>query len=171
MNVQLPALANYTSYTWALRADSDPAFSVSEPSPGIFSVNYSGPFTNGQKGTILFTVTHPLCGTYTRKLTFYIDQGEGQLLKVQASPVPAINKLNVSLGNADNKQTIQARKSAAKISRVQVVDKMGNIKIDRTFGGNISDVAVDVSGLLNDIYIVKVFDGKKWWSRQIIVQH
>jgi hypothetical protein len=171
MNVQLPALANYTSYSWALRADSDPAFSVSEPSPGIFSVNYSGLFTNGQKGTILFTVTHPLCGTYTRKLTFYIDQGEGQLLKVQASPVPANNKLDVSLGNADNNQTIQARRSAAKISRVQIVDKMGNIKIDRTFGVNISDISVDVSGLLNDVYIVKVFDGKKWWSRQIIVQH
>jgi len=170
--VEFPALANYNpNYTWQIQ-NADPSFSFTKITGNYFLAAFNSPSSFPVSGTVRLNVTHPQCGFTPTRITFYINPGEG--LQLQASPVPANNMLNVTLTGDKDNQLTTARKSttsSAKVARIQIVDKMGSIKIDQKAPGSSSTGSVDVSGLINDIYILKVFDGQKWWSKQIVVQH
>ncbi|RBL88196.1 hypothetical protein DF182_16475 [Chitinophaga flava] len=171
LRIKLPKLGDFSSYSWVIRGNSDPSFSFDDESGYFFRATFNSPQTTNPTGTVLFTTTHPVCGTYTLKLTFYKTPGASKMLQVEASPVPAANTLSVSLIEQQPAQAITLRKNTTtNMSRIQVLDKMGNLKIDRQLPTQTGNASLDVSGLSNDIYILKVFDGKKWWSRHISVQ-
>ncbi len=55
------------------------------------------------------------------------------------------------------------------IREVQIIDKTGQVKRMFKFGSNMQRVNLNISGLAPDIYYIKVFDGKEWKSKPVVV--
>jgi Secretion system C-terminal sorting domain len=91
------------------------------------------------------------CGTgntYTEWTTVDCGTGGGAF---RVSPNPSNGILTVD-GQLQNKR----------IKEIIIADKIGNVKRQVRYSGNDSKVTIDVSSLPQDIYYLKVFDGKAW---------
>ena len=80
-------------------------------------------------------------------------------------PTPANDNLNIEV-NQLNGQSGEAEY----IQIVEMIDKMGSLRLRKQFG-NVSKITLNISQLPNDVYTIRIFDGKEWSSYQTIVQH
>ncbi len=49
----------------------------------------------------------------------------------------------------------------AEIQEVRLIDKIGVVNYRKQFGKGLSNVSIPTAQLKNDVYILKIFDGKK----------
>jgi hypothetical protein len=61
----------------------------------------------------------------------------------------------------------RANKQSIKIEQVRIIDKMGQIKKIIT-GNKINKMSITIADLPSNNYIIMVYDGKVWLSKQII---
>jgi hypothetical protein len=80
-------------------------------------------------------------------------------------PNPSSGTINVAV-NEKNEQT-----SASYIGTVEIIDKLGQLRLRKQYSEGTRNVGLSVSQLPNDIYTVRVFDGKEWTAYQISVHH
>jgi len=87
---------------------------------------------------------------------------------VQISPNPAIN--NIKIQEVDSATSIPVAET--NITAVEIVNKMGITSYRKQFvKGIANNIIIPVGQLTNDIYTIRIFDGKKWIAHQILVQH
>jgi hypothetical protein len=98
------------------------------------------------------------CGTSDPTFLFVGTSCDG-FLSYQVSPNPATSNVRID-GSKNNKI----------IKEVQLIDKTGNIKRARKYNGDLKLVQFDVSGLKPDVYYIKIYDGKRWESKQLRIQ-
>lgn len=105
-----------------------------------------------------------VCGTSrvlgTKQGTIIYCDGGGGNTTTRISPNPTTGQTTISLVS-DSKDL--------EIKEVRIKNKMGRIFVIQKFS-NLKQKTIDLSTLPNDVYIVDVFDGKKWNSHKIIVQ-
>jgi hypothetical protein len=143
--------------------------------PPEWSSSVSGgnnPFTVGSNGfdiplqvnsitdnpAFMWVRTVNKCGTSDPTFLFVGTSCDG-FLSYQVSPNPATSNVRID-GSKNNKI----------IKEVQLIDKTGNIKRARKYNGDIKLVQFDVSGLKPDVYYIKIYDGKRWESKQLRIQ-
>lgn len=167
----LSSASGYTSATWTLISGSYNGFSFYPANNGrSVNVNFGFNIPNGATGYLNVVANHA-CGQAYGQFNF-IYGGSGGFSVV---PNPAFNSVRVEMSgvmeSSDPSNKLARSKEIGTIQRIQVVDKMGNVILERTYSGDTKVTTLDVAALRNDIYIIRVFNGLQWSSKQVIVQH
>jgi len=169
--LNLSSSAGYTAGTWSI-------------DPGGYSGATIFPSNNGRSVSINFGSNPPLrsavtlnvnvshaCGTGGGK--FYFVYLGPQTFSVTPNPASGSVRIEISDVMEDNGSYNMDKISdpTGFIQQVQVVDKMGNLMMERKFPNRTKVTTLDVSSLRNDLYILTVFNGQRWLGKQILVQH
>jgi hypothetical protein len=159
----------HTGYQWSYRLQGSTTETILPSTSTDAAVTFNSP---GTYEVVVRATNSCGVGTYQSIKTVEVVEFctmSGWPSNLLVSPVPANGTLSIT--NKASGGNRSAKTAAAVVSRIQVIDKMGNTRIDRRVSGNASRTSLDVSGLANDMYVLRIFDGKKWWSKQIIIQH
>jgi hypothetical protein len=70
---------------------------------------------------------------------------------------------------AMRKGTLSVPAAHPKVYQVRVIDAQGVIQKRLSFPGGLETTQVDLSGLKNGIYIIQVFDNKRWKSYKVVL--
>lgn len=155
-----------------------------QPEPGTtYSWMWSGTFTYvSVQGTSIITLKAPAsianaqnswvvgrannsCGSgpmsQAKYLSYAVCSGG-----FTVSPNPATSQIIVQA----DELTLQTN-VAPDIQAVEIIDKMGVMSLRKQFGKGMSKVSISISELKNDIYTIKIFDGKQWHVQKLVVQH
>ena len=84
------------------------------------------------------------------------------------SPNPSSD--NITIESATN-STAKETKKAVEIREVELADKMGIVRHRQKFTGGVTTANLSVNTLPNDLYILRIFDGKMWHSHKVLIQH
>lgn len=84
------------------------------------------------------------------------------------SPNPSSD--NITIESATN-STAKETKKALEIREVELADKMGIVRHRQKFTGGVTTANLSVNTLPNDLYILRIFDGKMWHSHKVLIQH
>jgi hypothetical protein len=76
----------------------------------------------------------------------------------------------ISPNPASDNLTIDGTKQKKNIREVHITDKTGRVRKTVRFADKIQRATVNISGLTPDIYYIKIFDGKSWTTKPIIVK-
>jgi hypothetical protein len=106
------------------------------------------------------------CGTNNALFRFRSVDGDcgGPPLRISIAPNPAIDKTEVFLFENND------RNRKKEIFQIRVMDKTGNVIRNTGYGKGTKLVALNVSELKTDVYLIMVFDGIKWTSAKFIKQ-
>jgi len=64
-----------------------------------------------------------------------------------------------------------ASKSMLEIQKVELIDKTGSVRYNKSIGKGQFSANISVGHLPNDIYTLRIFDGKGWHSHKVIIKH
>lgn len=111
-----------------------------------------------------------VCGTATEPLFFYYV-GPSQYYRV--APNPVSSTFTVSQIDVKRQSTVKSSKKEINkdLLKVQIVDKMGNVVMERKFPTNTKSATIDATRLKSDIYTVRLFMQDKVELHKILVQH
>ena len=93
------------------------------------------------------------------------------------TPNPASDNVTVSATQpetsvlAKGTSSTTANSKATGFTKIRVYDKIGNLKKEYNYAKGTAQTKIDLSALLPDMYIIKVFDGTNWEEHKIIVSH
>lgn len=113
--------------------------------------------------------TTNVCGTRTDPLYFYYT-GSYQYYRIAPNPVKSIFTIN----QVDFKRNaVPAGKKQVNVDilKIQIVDKMGNIVMEKAYPLGTKSTTVNTSALKSDFYTVRLFTKDKIESHKILVQH
>lgn len=106
------------------------------------------------------------CGTtsaaYRFKCTSTTSCGGISPLRVALSPNPASSSIQISLEEKADKT------KKRDIREVQLIDKMGNLKLKNNYGSGQKIIYLNVSSFPADVYTIQIFDGHLWTSEKFI---
>lgn len=161
----------YTSATWSQEPGGYSGFTFFASNNGrTVTLDFGSNPPLWSSVTLNVDVNH-VCGVGGGKF-YFVYKGPQSFSVV---PNPAFNSVRVEMSavmeNRDANMKQAASKEIGTIQRIQVVDKMGNVMLERTYPGGTKVTTLDVAALRNDIYIIRVYNGLHWTSKQIIVQH
>ncbi|MBP7319170.1 MAG: hypothetical protein KA980_13280, partial [Flavobacterium sp.] len=57
------------------------------------------------------------------------------------------------------------------IQEVELVSKMGTVSYKQKFNKGLTTVNISVNALPDDLYVLRIFDGKTWHSHKVLIQH
>ncbi len=127
-------------------------------------VYFNPPVTSGNY--ISFSIqTSNACGNRTDP---YVIHYYGSPIYFSITPNPASDVLIIEeKDSTTNEATIRAN-----IQVIEIVNKMGNVMYSQKYSNKIGGaITVTVRHLPNDIYTVRIYDGKEWHLRKVIIQH
>ncbi|MBX9785475.1 MAG: T9SS type A sorting domain-containing protein [Chitinophagaceae bacterium] len=109
-------------------------------------------------GTNTVSVRAFLCNSWSTPITatFEAQYCEEGLRAISVFPNPSIGLLQIKLN--ENKPFYEIR----------VKDKSGSMKFVKRFAIGVNNTQIDISQLPPDIYILEVYDGKKWIFSKVI---
>lgn len=87
----------------------------------------------------------------------------------RVSPNPSSDNLRIE--PAIDTETGAALTQPSDIIEIELIDKMGLVKLKRKIGKGIKTTTINVAILPNDVYTMRIFDGQTWHSHKIIIQH
>lgn len=114
-------------------------------------------FKSTQNTLVLKMDVTNACGTNTYDFGFKAVDCGAYMFSV--SPNPATSDV-----------TVKALNQNTSIREIRIIDKSGNIKKKISYGKGLAAISMNISSLPNDVYIIQIFDGKSWVSKQIIKQ-
>ncbi len=126
-----------------------------------------GFYHSGDPSVTLNVKYQNACGTsspLTYPATFYTPCG-GYSFSV--SPNPARDFLQIELSNLKPMSLLHK----PKIQLIEIIDKVGLIVYRNKYGNETKKVTVFIGNLKNDIYTLRIFDGKEWSSSKVSIQH
>ena len=149
------------SYVWAYVSGS-PQWSLVDGT--ISSWNYNGynlEFYLSPNDWVTFraTVTSGGC-TSSQDYTFIAQPYSYYSL----APNPASSDLTIYVDDEKLKNQKIPKSPDQVIQQVIIMDKFGNMMIQQKYPQNTRKVTLNVSGLSSDMYVVRIYDGKKWTS-------
>jgi len=165
-NVQFGPLAdqvpNATSYNWIYPSGGWTYVSGQGTRVITLKAPIYDPYTTG--GDVGLSVGNA-CGTSSYFPLTHFPYSQCFKPSYVISPNPTSNILKIQPD--DESKSIGTN---LKIQQVQLIDKFGATRYDRKFG-NTSSVTISVSGLISGSYVLRIFDGKSWYSEKVIIQH
>lgn len=160
--------ASTASYIWQVHF-TDPYGGHIWYNLGTHGYGYTPPFIFDQYGQYEITVdiVNNSCAShsryFTRQIIFINPYG-----RYSVSPNPSSGNIKIqpfvsTIGKASQKPL--------EIRKIELIDKMGAVRHAQNFGNGLTTVNLSVSQLPNDVYTLRIFDGKNWHSHKIIIQH
>lgn len=157
--LELDVLEWGPSYSYLWEVEGGHIIGYNNQQHATIQVDQCAPNLNNAYINVHVTITNA-CGTgnaYTEWTT--VDCGTGGGPNFAISPNPAKNFV-----------TIDGRTINKNIKEVQIVDKLGNLKKVIKNSADIKIQTVSISGLLPDIYYIKIFDGQRWTTKPLSIQ-
>ena len=160
-----------TNYAWYAKDESNPnnPFVLYESGPSNAADFPLGNGTNDKYYTIKVIATNA-CGNkqsiIEEGLIFASScSGGGGNLRIAASPNPANSIISVEIMD-DSKDKLINKKE--KIFEIQLLDKMGVTRKQIKYSGGMVKINIALDNVESNIYVLRVFNGKQWISKQII---
>ncbi|MBO9633191.1 MAG: T9SS type A sorting domain-containing protein, partial [Chitinophagaceae bacterium] len=78
-------------------------------------------------------------------------------------PNPATNSVTIELKNSKTASTstiLSKQSELSGIQQIRIFDKLGVLRIQKSFSGKVEQSVIDLSALQTDIYFVEISDGK-----------
>jgi hypothetical protein len=120
--------------------------------------------TNGSYVVTLRYAVKNACGSSTFSPgNYYTVQACGFSFIV--SPNPTTGTLDVGV----NQQSLESSNTMS-IQEIQITDKLGSVVKHIKYNGINKRVTINISDLKNDVYFIRIFDGKTWEPQTIIKQ-
>ncbi len=143
------------------------AYGPTQSSQYITYSDQSVPITFSEAGTYeIVVVGTNSCGSSLIANTFIEVASCGWGFSVSPNPSSDIVEITP---NANTKAKTNLKQ--LDVHAIELVDKMGIVKYSQKFEKGLSTVNISVGQLPNDIYKLRIFDGQKWHSHNIMVQH
>lgn len=155
------------------------------PEPGTtYNWTYSGMTYISGQGTNVITLRAPStapfttpwiigrannsCGSGPMSPTKYLVLNTGCWSPYRVSPNPSSDFIKIE-ANHDN-GILQTTKTPV-IVEVQLIDKMGMVRLKKHIGKGLTPVTIPVNNLPSDIYTLRIFDGRNWYSHKVSILH
>lgn len=108
------------------------------------------------------------CGSGPMSPTKYLSLNTGCWSPYRVSPNPSSDYIKIE-ANLENGilQTI----NAPVIVEVQIIDKMGMVRLKKQIGKGLTPLTIPVYNLASDIYTLRIFDGQNWYSHKVSILH
>jgi hypothetical protein len=156
---------NEYSYVWAYVGDS-PQWSLVDGT--ISSWNYNGYnlefyLSSGDWATFRVTVTSGGC-TSSQDYTFIAQS----YYYYSLAPNPASDNLTIYVDDEKLKQQKIKKSSEMVIQQATIMDKFGKMLMQQKYPQNTTRVTLNTSNLSPDVYVLRIYDGKKWTSIKFI---
>jgi hypothetical protein len=153
------------SYVWAYVSGS-PQWSLVGGT--ISSWNYNGYnlefyLSPNDWATFRATVTSGGCTSY-QDYTFIAQSSSFYSL----APNPVATDLTIYVDDEKLKNQNVRKSSDQDIRQVIVMDKFGKVLMQQKYPPNSRKVTLNASGLSTNMYLVRVYDGKKWTSMKFL---
>ena len=84
------------------------------------------------------------------------------------SPNPSSSDVTIYVDEEKLKNTKAMSSSDQVIQKIIVLDKLGNAVLKRSYPFDTRKVILNISNLSPDLYVVKIYNGKKWTSLKLI---
>jgi len=156
------------TYVWEFNGGSSNANYYTSYPPNFGYIWWNTPIhTYDYMGFSVHTTN--ACGTRTDPMYFYYD-GPNQYYRVAPNPV----KSNFTITQIDVKRNaVPPGKKQLNVDllKIQIVDKMGNIVMEKAYPAGTKSAIVNTSRLKSDLYTVRLFTKDKVESHKIIIQH
>ena len=160
-----------TNYAWYAKDESNPnnPFVLYDSGPSNTADFPLGNGINDKYYTIKVIATNA-CGNKQS----IIEEGlifasscssGGGNLRIAASPNPANSIISVEIMD-DSKDKLINKKE--KIFEIQLLDKMGVTRKQIKYSGGMEKINISLDNMESNIYVLRVFNGKQWISKQII---
>lgn len=143
---------------------SVPAGATWGASGGNLFMTVTTPPTQGSVSeTIALSATGP-CGTYNVNFTSTAANIYSSLFAI--SPNPSQGDVMISMVN----QNLSKSNSGNLIYAIKITDRFGTLRKSFEYKSGINSVKISLPDLNSGVYLISVFDGKKWSSKQLIIQ-
>lgn len=152
---------NYTNFVWT--AVSVPSGASWYGNGGSLSMSVTTPTSPGSNSeTIALSATGP-CGTYNVNFTSSAVYAGGGFT---VAPNPSRDYVIVSRDN----QTLSKGGSQNLIYVIKITDRFGTVRKSFEYKPGITSIRISFPELSSGLYLISVFDGKKWMSKPLIIQ-
>ena len=122
------------------------------------------PPTQGSRSeTIALTATGP-CGSYTVNFTSTAVNYYSSFFSM--SPNPSSESVTVSVDNENSLDNV----SQSLIYAIKITDHVGSPRGSFEYRAGVNSVNISLRDLNSGSYILSVFDGKMWSSKQLLIQ-
>jgi lysyl endopeptidase len=113
--------------------------------------------------TFRATVTYNGCTSY-QDYTFIAQS----FFLYTVAPNPVGSELNIFIDDGKLRSQNIRKSADQNIRQVMIMDRFGNVLRQQKYTGNTRKATLNVSGLATDMYVVRIFDGKKWSSSKFL---
>lgn len=159
--------ASTASYIWRV-IHNDPYGSNTIYELGTYGYQDNPSFAFEQAGeyTLTLDIINNNCNYHIRSFVRGVTVQDW--FGYTVSPNPSSD--NITIESATN-STAKETKKALEIREVELADKMGIVRHRQKFTGGVTTANLSVNTLPNDLYILRIFDGKMWHSHKVLIQH
>ena len=156
------------SYIWTIiKYDSYGGSTTYNLGTYSYGVNPDFYFDQAGEYDIILDIINNSCAHHSRYFTRRITV-QNLWGRYTVSPNPSSGNIKIS---PNSNSVSKTNNKPLEVQAIEIVDKMGMLKHRQTFGKGLTTVNISVSQLPNDIYTLRIFDGQKWHSNKIVVQH
>ena len=124
-------------------------------------------FEQAGEYTIILDIINNNCNYHSRSFVSGVTV-QDYWFGYTVSPNPSSE--NITIQSASN-STDKAAKKALEIQEVELVSKMGTVSYKQKFNKGLTTVNISVNALPDDLYVLRIFDGKTWHSHKVLIQH
>lgn len=122
------------------------------------------PTSQGQNSeTIALSATGP-CGVYNVNFTSSAAYVGG--FNFTVAPNPSQDNVTVSSDN----QTLSKSSSQNLIYAIKITDHFGTLRKSVEYKSGVTSIKISLTELNSGLYLISVFDGNKWNSKQLVIQ-
>ena len=116
--------------------------------------------------TMKLQATGP-CGPYTQNVTSTASRfGSGKAAhNISVQPNPAQDYINLSIDKVSGKLDVNSF-----IYGVKIMDRRGTLRKTLSCKTGVTSLKVSLAGLSSGLYMISIYDGYNWISKQLIVQ-
>ena len=149
--------AGYT-YTWTVNGGM--------PNGGSIGATCEDELNCGHPNPIHVTATNA-CGTANASGNASVACGGGGPLRVGLTPNPSHGVMKITL---EKDPSVTTQPAITKIRAVRIVDLSGKTLRKFEFGSGVTEATINTAGLLPNMYILHIYDGKEWTHKEIVVK-
>jgi hypothetical protein len=137
----------------------------------IYQPNASSTFADVKGGgTIKLTYTDVCGNNKSNSATVYSTCHSFASISFDVNPNPAQNNVAVSIVKSSGNQTLSKGNVQNLIYAIRISDNLGTLRKSLEFKSGTISTNVSLAGLNPGVYLISVFDGQSWSSKQLVIQ-
>lgn len=152
---------NVTSYEWHLDGHV-----VTTTTSGGARLNVTNDLCSHE---VAVRVNTAACGTSDFGYAFFNSCTELAADNFSVYPNPARGSIAISTEALQTGKTAKLAGAGKDIREVHIIGQKGDVVKIQRFGAGMRKATLDLSGIVPGTYIVRIFDGKQWVAKQLVI--